>query len=99
MHRKEILEKAVECTCGQRDVEYGSPEENLQNIADLWTVYLTCKYGDKHFGIGREVRFTAEDQAWMMTLLKMARTFAKKPSTDTYVDAAAYAAIAGEVAE
>jgi hypothetical protein len=51
----------------------------------LWTAYLD-----------REVVITAEDVAWMMVLLKMARSGADGYHEDNYIDAAAYAAIAGE---
>jgi hypothetical protein len=49
----------------------------------LWSAYL-----DKEI--------TAHDAAVMMALLKVARTKFGQPTADTYVDAAAYMAIAGE---
>lgn len=91
MHRKEILENATKHTCGERDVEYGSPEKNLEDIARMWTAYLLGKY-DFTRGL------TSEDVAWFNTLQKTARTFNGTPKPDTYEDAAAYSAIAGELA-
>ena len=49
----------------------------------MWAAYL-----DKEI--------TAHDAAVMMNLLKIARTKFGQPTSDTYVDAAAYMAIAGE---
>lgn len=40
MKRAEILETAKVCVCGKREQDYGSPEDNFQIIADLWSVYL-----------------------------------------------------------
>ena len=62
---------------------YGDKIQNHCNIAKLWTAYL-----DKEI--------TAHDAAVMMALLKVARTKFGQPTSDTYVDAAAYMAIAGE---
>ena len=91
MNRKDILENAITHTMGDRLEDYGSPEKNMADIGVLWQTYLFRKYGDGAHSI------TAEDVAWMLNLMKMARTFeTKKP--DTYEDAAAYAAIAGECA-
>ena len=92
MHRKEILTNAITHTCGERDVEYGSPKENFEDIAALWNVYLSRKYK------GKVPIITAEDVAWMMGQLKMARTFNGNTKPDTYEDAACYPAIAGECA-
>lgn len=90
--RKEILQAAIKHTCGDRDKEYGSPITNLSNVAALWSAYLDGKYGNQKFNI------SAEDVAWLNTLQKIARTFSGKVKQDTYEDAAAYSAIAGECA-
>lgn len=92
MVRKEILENAIQHTCGDRDVEYGFPKENFDNIARLWKAYLIGKYGKI------ELDITAEDVAWINVLQKMARTFSGNVKLDTYEDAAAFSAIAGECA-
>lgn len=34
MSRADVLQMALECVCGQREQDYGSPENNY-----LWTVY------------------------------------------------------------
>lgn len=89
--RIEILKRAVEVTGGERQDSYGPVKDNLTNIADLWQVYLTQRNN-------RLVKVEAEDVAWMMTLLKAARSMAGYHE-DNYIDAAAYAAIAGECAQ
>lgn len=60
----------------------------MDNIAILWMAYLQVK-------TGQLVPIEAEDVAWMMSLLKTARSV-NAYHEDNYVDAAAYAAIAGE---
>ena len=89
--RIEILKRAVEVTGGERQDSYGPVKDNLSNIAAYWTVYLTQRNGSL-------VEVDAEDVAWMMTMLKAARSMAGYHE-DNYVDAAAYAAIAGECAQ
>ena len=58
MNRSETLDKAKTCVCGQRENEYGSPEDNFAAIAGFWSVY-------------KGIEFTANDVAMMMALLKM----------------------------
>ena len=85
MNRPEILDAAKMCVCGQREQDYGSPENNFQIIADLWSAY----YGQK---------FTALDVAMMMTLLKVGRIRSGTATNDSFVDAAGYIACGGEIA-
>ena len=86
--RQEILDKAKECVCGQRQQDYGNPEDNFALIADLWTTYMNKT----------DLFFTSKDVA-MMALLKVARIRTGKGTRDSYVDLAGYAACAGEIAE
>lgn len=87
MNREEILAKATECVCGQREIDYGKPEDNFKLIAGLWNAYFRC----------REYTFYPEDVAIMMALLKIARIKAGG-NEDCYIDLAGYAACAGEIA-
>ena len=85
MKTEEALQLAKELIAGPRAKTYGDKIQNHCNIAKLWTAYL-----DKEI--------TAHDAAVMMALLKVARTkFGQQMGqhSDTYVDAAAYMAIAG----
>ena len=83
MKTEDALKTARDLIMGPRAKTYGDKIQNHFNIAKLWTAYL-----DKEI--------TAHDAAVMMALLKVARTKFGQPTSDTYVDAAAYMAIAGE---
>lgn len=86
MTREEILSKAKECVCGQREQDYGTPEQNFQLIADLWTIYL-----------GNDRLISPTDVAMMMALLKIARIKNGGGTGDSFVDLAGYAACGGEI--
>lgn len=97
--RVKTLQEAARLTAGNRDKSYGPPSINMDNIAQLWTAYLAGKYAGRSPGLGRsEFQLTGEDVAHFNALQKMARTFAAY-TPDNYIDAAAYAAIAGECRE
>lgn len=82
--RKSILDKAAECVCGQREQEYGTPENNFSRIARLWGAYTGYP-------------FTAHDVAMLMALLKVGRIAKGSGGMDSYVDLCGYAACAGEI--
>ena len=86
MTRSEILAKADSIVNGQREQAYGSPEDNFQVIASLWSDYL-------------DDSLSPLDVALMMVLLKVARarTCVGLPTTDTFIDIAGYAACGGEI--
>jgi len=98
MTRTEILKHAAKIAGEDRQQEYGDPWMNLTNTATLWEAYIMAKF-DGRIIDPLQFKLTAEDVAWLNVLQKMSRTFVGKPKMDTYVDAAAYAAIAGEVAQ
>tara|TARA_B100001939_G_scaffold57883_1_gene47030 strand:- start:391 stop:657 length:267 start_codon:yes stop_codon:yes gene_type:complete len=83
MKTEKALETAKQLISGPRAKTYGDKVINHGNIAKLWSAYI-----DKEL--------TAHDAAVMLALLKVARTKFGNPTTDTYIDAAAYMAIAGE---
>lgn len=93
MTRSEILEQAHKCVCGDRDEQYGSPEQSFGAIADFWGAYL-CARGCE---FPRGFPLSPEDVAAMMVLLKMARVATGSHSADSWVDAAGYAACGGEI--
>ena len=86
MTRPEILNTAKKCVCGQREQDYGSPENNFERIAALWNAYLGAKTVD------------AVDVAMLLALLKVARIKTGRGTEDSFVDLAGYAACAGEIA-
>jgi hypothetical protein len=98
--RESILRTAKALTCGDRNKSYGPPYDNLSDCAALWEAYINSKWGCiVQNGDSYAVRITAEDVAWLMSLVKMTRSFYPGYHNDNYVDAAAYAAIAGECRE
>lgn len=99
--RVDLLDTAKALTEGDRDKEYGTPYVNLTDCAQLWSAYLWGKYNGRlpeTEDVASVFLLTAEDVAWLNVLQKIARTFSGNVKLDTYIDAAAYAAIAGECA-
>ena len=88
VNRIEILEQAIELIAddGMRSQSYGTPEDSFNRIAEGWSVIF-----DQHV--------TAEQVALAMAWLKIARLVGNAPTVDSYVDAAAYCALAGELAK
>ena len=84
MITKECLSQAITLSANDRQKDYGDKVDNHNNIARLWSAYL-------------DTDIKAHDVALMMALLKMARTKLGAVSKDTYIDMAAYSAIAGEI--
>lgn len=85
--RKRVLREAEKCVCGQRENEYGVPEDSFEMIGKLWTVYLD--YATK---------IDAHDVAAMMALLKIARIAKSPDHMDSWCDLAGYASCGGEIA-
>lgn len=92
--RASILEAARKCVCGEREGEYGTPEDNFAHIANLWETYLlrACVVDGCFFQI------QPEDVATMMALMKLCRMMGGQFKYDNYVDACGYLACAGELA-
>lgn len=89
MTRPEILDTAKKCVCGDREQDYGSPENNFLTIANLWIDYLSGK--------GQAVDIDPVDVAAMLCLLKLARISNGHGKDDNWVDLAGYAACGGEI--
>ena len=88
MTRAEVLERAALIVNGDRDKQYGNPEDNFSRIAELWCAYL-----------GAPDLVGAEDVAIMMMLMKVARLGASEyQSEDSWIDIAGYAACGAEIA-
>lgn len=92
--RAEILDAAKKIVTGDREKQYGSPEDNFAVIARFWEVYLSerCVSG------GAEVTLNPDDVAMLMTLLKVARIMTGTFKGDSYIDACGYLACAAEIA-
>lgn len=83
--REECLRRANEIVNGQREQQYGSPEDNFKMIAEMWSAYL-------------EADVSAVDVAMMMALLKIARIRSGSFTEDSFIDLAGYAACGFEIA-
>ena len=92
--RKSVLSRAEECVCGQREQDYGTPEDNFKCIAEMWSAYLTKSAAPPNVTID----IGAVDVAMMMGLLKIARVAGGNHTADSFVDLAGYAACGGECA-
>lgn len=89
--RQRVLRDADRCVCGQREHDYGGPEDSFRTIANLWTAYMTGTCGDF-------VEFSPVDVSVMLGLLKVARIANNPKHMDNWVDLAGYAACGGEIA-
>ena len=96
MKREEILNMAKSCVCGQREEDYGTPEDSFRVIGQLWETYLEARcIGNQQ----AEVCIVPEDVAALMALMKVARIATGHGKSDNWVDLAGYAACGGELQE
>lgn len=82
--RTQVLREAATLVNGDRNRDYGEPIENFERIAAGWRVLL-------------EAHVTPHQVALCMAWLKMARLVETPRHEDSYVDAAAYAALAAQL--
>jgi hypothetical protein len=83
--RVSALREAARIVSGDRNVQYGGPEENFTRTAQIWSVIMG-------------IEFTAEDVAMMMVGLKVARYVNRGGfQGDTWIDIAGYAGCGYEV--
>ena len=77
--RETVLDDAKYAVCGDRDKQYGSPEDSFERIARLWSAYLSKP-------------LLTSDVANMMILFKVGRNITGVAKLDNWVDIAGYAA-------
>jgi hypothetical protein len=83
--RQECLEEAARIISGDRDAQYGGPEDNFARIAKIWSVLF-------------EREFTSEEVAMALVGVKLARFVSKYGfQPDTWIDIAGYAGCGYEV--
>lgn len=80
-----ICEEALRTINGERQDQYGNPEDTFTRIAHLWTAYLS--------GDGDVIHIMPPMVADMMCLLKIARESGGKGKKDNMVDIIGYAAL------
>lgn len=86
--RKDILQTAEKMVNGDRQDDYGTPENNFSRIAELWCAYL---------GPQLNAAISPVDVAAMLSLLKIARIASGHGKSDNWIDLAGYAACGGEL--
>lgn len=84
MNRKDILDEAIRLTYADRNKNYGTPQKNHERIAAIWSVVL-------------DTEVTPSQVALCMVGVKLARLVQTPDHEDSFVDGAAYMAIAGEL--
>ena len=94
VNRADILDRAKAIVTGEREKQYGKPEDNFAAVAKMWEVYLRGQC----VGEGADVCVAPEDVAMMMVLLKVGRLMTGDYLADNYVDICGYVACAGEIA-
>ena len=92
--RAEILDAAKKIVTGDREKQYGSPEDNFAVIARFWEVYLNQRCVDAMSGF----MLNPDDVAMLMALMKVARIITGTFKGDSYIDACGYLACAAEIA-
>ena len=85
MHRESILNEAARLITEDRKQSYGHPRINHDRIAKLWSVIL-------------EKEISIDQVAICMAMVKAARLVESPDHLDSYIDATAYFAIAGQLA-
>lgn len=84
MNNEQALNKAKELITGERRKEYGSPVENFNRIAKMWSIMLNTPV-------------TAAQVALCMICVKMTRLVQTEDHKDSWVDLAGYAGCGAEV--
>ena len=88
--RAVILDTAKKCVVGDRQDDYGSPENSFAAIAQFWQDYIKAKYNI-------DIHLSAADTAAMMAAFKIARIATGHGKSDNWIDLAGYAACGGEI--
>jgi len=92
--RGDCLFRALEVINGERQDQYGNPEDSFELVGRYWTVYL------RSVGIVKDdpdIELDKREVAEMMALFKIARMSGQMLNKDNYIDAAGYIGIAGDM--
>lgn len=76
-----VLMRALDVINGERQQQYGNPEDTFSEISKVWNWWLNGKL---------QVYVTEQDVAMMMCLMKIAREKNGAGKTDNVVDACGY---------
>lgn len=89
LERGRVLAEAANVINGERENQYGKPEDSFDVIASYWSIFLAANRGQA---------LTPKHVAQMMVLLKIARMQCGDDKWDNYVDAAGYIGLAADAA-
>ena len=84
-YKRKLLEDAIAACCGDRNLNYGQPESNFDNISGAWMLWIDLRHGI-------EVPLDSNDVAAMMIMMKLVRLANTPEHRDSKVDIAGYAA-------
>jgi len=87
MNRNECLDAAKAATTKERQIDYGTPEDNFTDIAEMWRIYF----------VNRQFNPQPHDVAAMLIMVKLCRIKTSSKKDDNWVDIAGYAACGAEV--
>jgi len=90
--RRTVLRRVEEMVCKNRQLSYGDAENNLQDIADFWNLWLK-----KRGKITNEI--TKYDVCQMMSLMKCARKINNITLQDNWDDSVGYEVIGAAFAQ
>lgn len=85
------LDEAKKIITGERQDQYGNPEDSFGIIADYWTTYLKHRFGCV------DIKLSPLDTANLMVLFKQARKLGQQHKRDNFIDAIGYEAIAADL--
>lgn len=86
------LNEAKQIINGERQDQYGNPEDSFAKIAEYWDTYL--RQNHETFNGGPLLKTI--DVAHMMMLFKIARMSGQEVKRDNYVDLCGYASIVAD---
>lgn len=81
-----IITEAAEIINGERQDQYGNPEDSFALIAEDWSNYLRRRFM-------KIIPLEPKDVARMMVILKLCRMHGQKANRDNWRDAIGYLAI------
>ena len=95
-YKNDICEQASKIISGERQGQYGSPEDSFAVIAAFWNTYIESRL---NLSCANAIELSSNDVAIMMALMKIARICNGVFKEDSYVDAIGYLAIAAELSK
>ena len=98
-YRNEVCEQASKIISGERQGQYGVPEDSFSVIAKFWNTYLNTRDPKDTNGNRINITLCSNDVAVMMALMKVARISNGVFKEDSFIDAIGYLAIGAELSK